>query len=257
MQGQEDHSFSAEGIGKKVNEELLTHSMTLYPAAGGVLALLYGGLFSSTAGFIAGGIGIIASGGFYLYQKITNGKKLSQKHIDNAREEQKKELISKLATLGPELRDLGCEQGALQVDQLNNKFVGLLATIDEKLSNKSVEASRLHALAEKLYLATIDNLIHAKQILKSIKDIDLDYIETQLARAHNTVEKESLEERRRLKIDGSNAAEECIANNEIAMTKINLLSMNLARSKRNSKFNMEQSLHEITNNVRTEQWEME
>ncbi len=229
--------------------------MTLYPAAGGVLALLYGGLFNSTAGWVAGGLSIIASGGFYLYQKMTKSTKLSQKYIDKVREEQKRELISKLGTLGPELRELGCEQGALQVDQLNNKFVGLLATIDEKLSDQSMEASRLHALAEKLYLATIDNLIHAKQILKSIKDIDLDYIDTQLERAHNAVEKESLIERRKLKLEGMDAAEECIANNEIAMTKINLLSMKLAKSKRNANFDMEESLHEITNNVRVEQWE--
>jgi len=247
--------FSSSMIGKKVNEELLTHSLTLYPAAGGFLGLLYGGLFQSLPGFVIGGLGLLFSGGFYFYQKSKNSDRLSQKYIDIARDDQKKELIAKLQSLGPELRELNCEQGALQVEQLNKKFGGLLATIDDKLSTESVEASRLTALAEKLYLATIDNLIHAKQILMSIKDIDIEYIETQLARAHNAVEKESLEERRTLKVEGINAAEECIANNEIAMTKINLLSMKLAKSKKNSKFDMEQSLHEITNSVRVEQWE--
>jgi len=248
-------NFSEIEIRKKVNEELLSHSMTLYPAAGGVLSMLYGGLFSSSLGFIVGGLCLLVSGGTYLYQKSTSSKRISHKHIAKAREEQKRELISKLGSLGPELRELDCEQGALQVEQLNKKFDGLLATIEDKLDAKSVESSRLNALAEKLYLATIDNLIHAKQILVSIKDIDLDYIETQLARAHNAVEKESLEERKMLKLEGINAAEECIANNEIAMTKINLLSMKLAKSKKNSKFDMEKSLHEITNNVRVEQWE--
>ena len=61
--------------------------------------------------------------------------------------------------------------------------------------------------------------------------------------------------RDRLKMEGVNAAEDCIANNEIAMTKINVLSMELAKSKTNSRFDMESSLHEITNNVRIDQWE--
>ena len=252
---EEDGDPISDGIDKKVNEEILSHSATLYPAATGVLAMLYGGLFSSPAGLIAGGVGISISGGYYLYQKLSNSKKLSQKYIDKAREEQKRDLIAKLDTLGPELSELGCEQGALQVEQLKNKFTGLLAIIDDKLSNNPEAASRLHLLAEKLYLATINNLVHAKQILRSIHDIDLEYIKTQLARAHNSLEKESLEERRRLKVEGINAAEECIANNEIAMTKINSLSIQLAKSKKNIKFDMEKSLHEITNNVRVEQWE--
>ncbi len=251
----EEEKFSDEGISKKVNEEILNHSLTLYPGAGGVLALLWGGLFSSTGALVIGGLGIAASIGHAVYQKYFKSNKLSKKYIDQAREEQKQQLIAKLDSLGPELVELGCDQGAQQVEQLSKKFDGLQETIVDKLSNDPTTASKLSALAERLYLATIDNLLHAKQILKSVDDIDLDYIDTQLARAHNEIEKESLEERKKLKLDGINEAEVCIANNEVAMTKINMLSISLAKSKKSSSFDMESSLHEITNNVRVEQWE--
>ena len=250
-----DEQFSDEGITKKVNEEILNHSLTLYPGAAGVLGLLWGGLFSSPVGWIVGGVGIIGSVGNVVYQKYFRSNKISKKYIDQAREKQKQELIAKLDSLGPELLALGCDQGAQQVEQLRSKFEGLKANIADKLSDDPVTASKLSALAERLYLATIDNLIHAKQILKSVYDIDLDYIDKQLARAHNDLEKESLEERKKLKLDGVNEAEDCIANNEIAMTKINMLSISLAKSKKSSSFDMETSLHEITNNVRVEQWE--
>jgi len=250
-----DEQFSDEGIKKKVNEEILNHSLTLYPGAAGILGLLWGGLFASPAGFVIGGVGILGSIGNAIYQKYFKSNKLSKKYIDQAREEQKQQLIAKLDSLGPELMALDCDQGAQQVDQLRNKFEGLMSNIADKLKNDPTTASKLSALAERLYLATIDNLIHAKQILKSVQDINLDYIDTQLKTAHNDLERESLEERKKLKLDGINEAEECIANNEIAMTKINMLSISLAKSKKNSNFDMETSLHEITNNVRVEQWE--
>jgi len=211
-----DDEFSSEGINKKVNEEILNHSMTLYPGAAGALAMLWGGLFSNPAGLIIGGVGLGASVGFGVYQKLAKTKKISQKYIEKAREDQKQQLIAKLDSLGPELRELDCEQGALQVNQLSIKFQGLQVIINEKLEKQPVQASRLNALAEKLYLATIDNLLHAKQILKSVQNIDLAYIDTQLAKAHNESERESLMERKKLKMA---------------------------------------SLHEITNNVRIDQWE--
>ena len=249
-----DQHFSKEHIEKKFNKESLTNSVTLFPAAGGFLGLLGGALFASVPALILGGIGIGISAGFYAFQKFKNFSNLSQNLVDKLRRDQKSQLIEKLGSLGQELTDFSCNQGAEQVDRLKEKFDGLCSIIREKVGNDNVKSARLNAIAEQLYLATIDNLVHAKQILSSIDNINLDYIETQIQRAHSQEERESLEERRQLKIDGINAAEECIAHNEVAMTKINQLSMELARAKQ-SPFDMESSLHEITNNVRVEQWE--
>lgn len=249
-----DQQFSKGYIEKKVHHQITSSSLTLFPAAGGFLCLLSGALFASAPALIIGGIGLGVSAGFYAFQRFKNFSNLTQKLVDKLRSEQKHQLIKKLSSLADELSELKCYQGAEQVDRLKEKFDGLCSVIQEKLNDDPVKAARLHAIAEQLYLATIDNLLHAKQILNSIDNINLEYIETQLERAHSDQERESLEERRQLKLDGVNSAEECIAHNEVAMTKINQLSIELAKAKR-SNFDMEKSLHKITNNVRVEQWE--
>lgn len=249
-----DKQFSKKYIEKKVQSEISSSSLTLFPAAGGFLSLLWGALFASIPALIMGIIGLGTSAAYFAYQRFKNFSQLSQNLVDRLRAEQKAELLKKLNSLADELTEFKCYQGAEQVDLLKEKFDGLCSIIQEKLSDNPVKAARLHAIAEQLYLATIDNLLHAKQILSSINNIELDYIENQIKRAHSEEERESLIERRQLKIDGINSAEECIAHNEVAMTKINQLSMELAKTKRGN-FDMEKSLHNITNNVRVEQWE--
>ena len=247
--------FSKESIEKKVNDDIASHSLTLFPAAAGVLGLLWGGLFAIPTALALGGLSLAVSIGYFSFQKFGRFGKLTSAYINKLRREQKEKLVQKLSTIGGELESLGCDQGAAQVERLKTKFEGLSAMIQEKLPDDEAKSNRLNAMAEKLYLATIDNLLQTRQILQSIDDIDLDYIDQQLKRAHSDQERESLEARRQLKIDGMNAAEECIAHNELAMTKVNQLSMELAQTRaKNSPYDMEESLHEITNNVRVEQW---
>lgn len=247
--------FSKKSIEKKVNEQITSHSLTLFPAAAGALGLLWGGLFAVPAALVLGGLSLATSVGFFSFQKFGRFGKLTTAYVNQLRGQQKEKLVQKLSTIGGELANLGCHQGAEQVARLKTKFDGLAAMIQEKLPDDETKASRLNAMAEKLYLATIDNLLQTRQILQSVDDIDLDYIDAQVQRAHSEQERESLEARRQLKLDGINAAEECIAHNELAMTKVNQLSMELARARaKHSPYDMEESLHEITNNVRVEQW---
>ncbi|MFC4991725.1 hypothetical protein [Rubritalea tangerina] len=249
-------NFSQDEIDKRVNHQIHNHSLTLFPAAAGVLMLLWGGLFASSIALVLGGLSLGVSLGFLAYQKKVKFPELSEKLVETLRNQQLKELKEKLSPLKTELEQLNCSQGAEQVHRLKIKFDDLSKMIQEKLSHDHANAARLNAIAEQLYLATIENLIQAKQILTSVANINEQYIDTQIQRAHSDEERESLLERKQVLKDGQHAAEDCIANNEVAMTKINQLSMQLAKSK-NSKFDMEHALHEITNNVRVEQWQSE
>lgn len=247
--------FSKDHIAKKVNDEILNDSFTLIPSALGILGLLWGGLFSSGAALIIGALALTAGAANFFLNKFKRVPKLTEKHITKAREQQKKLILQKLDSLGPELSELGCHQGTAQVDMLRTKFQDLNALIIEKLDSEDSRSQRIAGLAEKLYLATIENLDHARQILKSVQNIDLEYIDSQIARAHSDEEKESLTERKNLKLKGIDESENCIAKNEVAMTKLNLISMQLAKQKKGTHIDMESSLHEITNNVRIDQWE--
>ncbi len=247
--------FSKKSIEKKVNEDIASHSLTLFPAAAGILGILGGALFALPTALTLGGLSLAVSISYFSIQKFGRFGKLTAGYITQLRNEQKEKLVQKLSTIGGELQALGCHQGAAQVERLKTKFDGLIAMIQEKLPDNESKSGRLNAIAEKLYLATIDNLLQARQILQSIDDIDLDYIEEQIQRASSNQERETLEARRQLKLDGIQAAEERIAHNEVAMTKVNQLSMEIAQARsKNSPFDMEESLHEITNNVRVEQW---
>lgn len=255
MPGDHGTDFSKEHIEKQVNREIASHSMTLFPAAAGVLGLLWGALFAAPAALVLGGLAVATSVGFFSLQKFGRFGKLTSAYLLKLKNDQREMLLKKLSTIAPELADLGCHQGAAQVEILKAKFDGLNQMIQEKLGHDELKASRLSAIADKLYLATIDNLLHARQILSSVENIDLNYVEKQIARAHSVQERESLEQRRQLKLDGVNAAEDCIAHNEVAMTKVNQLTVELARTKdKNSRYDMEESLHEITNQVRVDQW---
>ena len=251
-----EDNFSKDFIDQQINKEINNHSLTLFPAAFGVLGLLWGGLFASSFALVVGSLALGLSLGFFIYQKKVNFNKLAKQLVDKLRTKQLLDLKAKLVPLKQDLEKLNCKQGAEQVQRLKIKFEGLSEMIKEKLAHDEVNTTRLNAIAEQLYLATVDNLIQAKQILSSVDNINEEYIEIQMERAHSNQERESLLERKLLLRDGVNAAEDCIANNEVAMTKINQLSMSLAKSK-HSKFDMEHALHEITNNVRVEQWQTE
>lgn len=247
--------FSRESIEKKVNEEIVSHSLTLFPAAAGILSILAGALFAIPAALALGALSLAVSAGFFSYQKFGRFGKLTTAYLNQLRHQQKEKLVEKLSTIGGELEKLGCHQGAAQVKHLKTKFEGLAVMIQEKLPGAEEKSSRLNAVAEKLYLATIDNLLQARQILQSVDTIDIAYIDEQLERVSSQQERETLEQRRQMKMDGIEAAEERIAHNEIAMTRVNQLAMELARAKTwNSPHDMEESLHEITNNVRVEEW---
>ena len=252
---EEQDLLSKEHIAKKVNQAIINDSFTLASASIGILGILWGSLFSNTVALTIGGVGLLCGISTFLFNKFKRVPYLTEKQILKVRAEQKERIIQKLNSLGPELITLDCHQGADQVERLKTKFEDLNTLIMEKLNSKDAQAQRIAGLAEKLYLATIENLDQARQILKSVSNIDLDYIAEQTARAHSHEEKDSLEERKQLKLSGIHEAEECIAKNEIAMTKLNLISMQLAKQKQGSHFDMESSLHEITNNVRIDQWE--
>ena len=252
---EQETDFSKEHIEKAVAREIAQHSLTLYPAAAGILALLWGGLFTVPLAIGVGVLSLATSVGFFCLQKFGRFGKLTTAYVNRLRGQQKEKLVQKLGTLAPELERLGCHQGAAQVELLKSKFAGLDEVIQQRLAGDDSRASRIRAIADQLYLATIDNLQHAGQILKSVENIDLSYIEEQIARAHSPQEKESLEERKRLKLEGIDAAEEAIANNELAMTKVSQLAVELAKTRaQDNPYDMEASLHEITNSVRVEQW---
>ena len=252
----QETDFSKDQIQKAVNRDIAQHSLTLFPAAAGVLGLLWGALFAAPAALALGGLGILTSVCFASIQKFGRFGKLTTAYVNQLRNTQKKALLNKLSNIKPELERLGCHQGAAQVDLLQSKFQGLEDVIAEKLANQPDKSSRLSAIAEKLHLATIENLLHAGQILKSVEAIDVSYLDEQIARAHTEAEKESLLARKALKLEGVDAAEHCIANNELAMTKVSQLAVDLARTKsQNSAYDLEESLHEITNSVRVDSWE--
>jgi hypothetical protein len=244
-----------EYVAKKVNEEIINDWLTLAPSALGTLGLLWGALFSSSSALLIGTTCLMLGLSNFLFKRFKLAPRLAERQLQILREEQKKEIIKKLDRLGPELKMLGCNQGAAQIERLTAKFTDLNSLVMEKMSNKDVHTKRVSRLAEELYLAAIENLDHARQILKSIQSIDTDYIDEQLKDAPSAEEKDTLLERRQLKLDALEEADACISKNEVALTKLNLISIQLVKQKSGVQFDMESSLHEITNNIRMDQWE--
>jgi hypothetical protein len=139
-----------------------------------------------------------------------------------------------LRILKAELDRLEDPRPAYQLQAIGEKRDNLTAILDERLKAGELTYSRYQSTAQQVYLAVIGNLREVSIARKSVRTIDVDYIDTRLGELRATgdpasqAEITSLEDRRALATTQDAKATYLLAQNESAMTLLDRTATALA-----------------------------
>lgn len=140
-----------------------------------------------------------------------------------------------LRILKAELDRLEDPRPAYQLQAIGEKRDNLTAILDERLKSGELTYSRYQSTAQQVYLAVIGNLREVAIARKSVRTIDVDYIDTRLGELRasgdhpgSQAEITSLEDRRALATTQDAKATYLLAQNESAMTLLDRTATALA-----------------------------
>jgi hypothetical protein len=221
--------FSQSAIKKAVAKQTIEHPGVLYPAAlsvlGGFAALLLE-LGPWFWGLAAGGVSLalISWGVNYGYRQDAFASQYVR--LLHARMEEQR--LSRKKQLEESLHEVASEEGTSQYQRLSNKFDALQRILAKKLNPGELTYARYLGMAEQVYLGGLDNLQNVTHLLSTLKVIDIGYIKKRLGvlqasgnpEQHNEIE--ALRQRLELYEEQRQKINAMLAQNEEAMTKIDL-----------------------------------
>ncbi|MFA6430360.1 MAG: hypothetical protein WC229_02240 [Candidatus Paceibacterota bacterium] len=231
LDGQDTLVFSESAARRDALAETLQHPLTLWPAVVGISGAVAAGLFALVSFPVAGSIAL-GGVGFGITNwaiRFFGGKDNCMKSYYNRLHEQFEILKEKkLATLGKDLKKLGCKLGCEQVSQFEEKFQNLLIVLERVLSSTELTFGRYKVTAEQVYHSGIENLDRVITILTNIDDIDrqelserIDALEkNQSGKSSEEITLKALRERLRLYDQSQEEVANLLAQNEQALTAI-------------------------------------
>lgn len=159
--------------------------------------------------------------------------------------------------LKQDLIDLGCPEGAQQFDKLQAKFDSLDELLADKLDPSELTFKRYRGIALEVFLSGIDNLTAVVSALKSISEIDVDYINERLQRLRTSTnhenreiqkEIEALETRLKVQQKQVEKIKRLLLENEQAMTQLDETTVAIAdmdTGQSEAEIDMENSMIEL------------
>ncbi len=231
--------FSKEATRKAVLNTSLQKSVTLYPAAIGIIGALTMALLDvSLITFLmtAGGLGIGI--GSWVVNYCVRGNFLEAQHIQKLHKALVLERERALKNLERELGECcGANEGEVknyarqaqeQFRMAQGKLETLLSLLKDKLSENELTAIRYSGTAEQVYLSILDNLRKIAGLIKSANAIGEGYIDErlkELERLKNPAEADQKEmatisERRKLRESQLEKINNLLTSVEEALTQI-------------------------------------
>jgi hypothetical protein len=244
--------FSQRAIRQAVIKEGLTHPLTLYPPALGILGALAGALFASPPLMLAA-IGAAALGvGSGVVNIFLREEAIAGRYLDelNAQLEAHRQavLVSLRADLEKGLTHKVtrpyAERAITQFDRCHRKFENVEELLDGKLDQAEITYNRFQSAAKQVYLSVLDNLKTAAAVLLSAGTIDHRYILSRLEDLKNKREQSAadreevaaLKERLALLKRQCALVEDMLADNEKAMTRLEETTSQIAVLKTDGQF---------------------
>ena len=243
--------FSHGAVRKAVRKEGLTHPLTIYPLAFGLLGGLASFLFGSPVllFFTLGSLFLGSASG--VINLFFRDRTLANRYLRNLSRAQEKYETQVLRSLKEELeqcRSLSSVKkqaghGIEQFDRAQAKFRNVHELLDSKVSAGELAYSRFITAAQQVYLSVLDNLRQAAAIMRSAGTIDLEYVSKRLEELRvseldqaEMQEEATLKERLDILQDQVKQADRLLAANEQAMTSLEETTHRLATLDTQSRF---------------------
>jgi hypothetical protein len=232
------HDFSSAAIQRARGRYARSHWTLRYSSVGVLLSVLAGGLFGfSEAVFYA----IVGAAGACSLSWITNyffrADSFEHRYVENLQNAIKKETERKRENLRKELVEHGCSEGAEQLPKLQAKFDSLVELLADKLDTTELTYKRYYGIALEVFLSGVDNLASTLSAMKSVSEIDEDYVDRNLKklRSMDTQEDpkvqgeiEVLEKRLNMKQTQLEKVKHFLSENEQAMTMLDETTVAIA-----------------------------
>lgn len=236
------------GLKRNVLLRTLQQPLTLYPTAVGVLGGLAVGLFGANPIVLAAAIGGLGAGlgGFLLNyfgrQDRFTAVELEALHARLA--ERERQLVANLRTdlkrlLGNRATDDHARQAIKQLEMVQDRFDTFRSLLGRKLKVNELTFGRYLVAAEQVHLAVLDNLGAIASQIESVAAIEDDYIEErlrELTKLKNPApadreERQTLEERSKLRESQLDRINTLLTRNEEAITKFDASNSAIAGMK--------------------------
>lgn len=221
--------FSPAAIKKALKRYARDQWATRYSAVLLLLSVLAGGLFGFSEFIFFSIVGTLSAGCLsWVYNYYIQAGNFELRYVEKLRRALKQQTDLKRQRLKQDLIDVGCQDGARQLDQFRNKFDSLVELLADKLNTGELTYSRYYGIAQEVLLSGIDNLAAIVSALKSISEIDVKYIERRVRKLREnrnddsevTKEMAALEERLAVRQQQIDKVKRLLLENEQAMTQI-------------------------------------
>jgi hypothetical protein len=173
--------FTPKAIERALSRYALGHWSLKYSVALLLGALVGGGLLGMTelAFFaIVGTLG--ASCISWVLNRYIRAGNFEHRYVAKLKTALEQATERKLSDLKKNLSEWGYPRGAEQLEQFRKKFTRLVDVLDDKVNPAEITFARFFGFAQQVMLAGIDNLAAALSAIKSISEIDENYIRKRL-----------------------------------------------------------------------------
>jgi hypothetical protein len=249
---QPETQFNAEKIKKATLNASVQQPVAVYPTSVGVLAGAYAlafGLNPVVAGLCLGGLALGTGG--WLFEYFVRGKTHALRIVNRLRDELAQKRRAAIERIRGELNELNHTEALQQLDTLIRKFQNFETVLGKKLDVGELTYNRYLAMAEQVFLNSLDNLEQLAFGLQSVAAVDMDSINERLrTTADEEHERAPLLERAQLWHDQHKKADELLLENEHAMTQLDRVSARLAEIRTregHAQMDMENAMAELEN----------
>lgn len=214
-------------------------------------------MFVSGASFFLYGLltlSAIAAFAPWLIFKVLKAGSFKIDYINGLHARRKTIADHNMEALQAALREYDCEEGALQLDMLKRKFDTLYELLTDKLQTGELMAQRYQGIALEVYLSGVDHLTKVRNALKSVREVDVDYIKSRIASYQQRGGEEAavqinlLQQRLDLRIVQLTEVQRLLEDNELAMTTLDQTTVaisNMETGQDEAKVDMDQSIADL------------
>lgn len=175
------HDFSPAAIKKALKRNARNHWGTRYSGVLLLLSILAGGLFGFSELIFFSIVGTVGIGCIsWVYNYYIKAGNFELRYVERLRRALEQQTHRKRQRLKQDLVEVGCQEGARQLDQLWNKFDSLAELLADKLDTGELTYNRYYGIAQEVLLSGIDNLTAVVSALKSVSEIDVKHINQRL-----------------------------------------------------------------------------